>query len=768
MRIHKDNEDGVRERLGRNNVSTEKDSSRNYEFKYLNYQTLVSVIVAISILFLLTASTTVSAACKVIVTSPSGTVTEGSNANIEVRVFDKDKLAEPTGVHAFDQDNAEIALSKQSIGLWTGSVKAASTWDASVKATGTIGSDSNDDTLDLNVKSKVDTTGKDVTIDVKDNKLTGPITVGSIVTYIITTTNNGAPADDSSLDVTYASDLDPMHPHKLAFNKVSAGTYESTFTVPAVSESTSFQISADITDSSYSTSLDVDFFQVWYHKQSITTTSSTFDIYLADLKGKVVPTAAINLNYSYTDTDNHDQEKTAGQATTDAKGKASYTITYSNVDHGVNLEGTAIANGKTQHFDGEIVITTTATTLPDTPRPPMGFGLEVIYQGSMFKTLAPGKTVNLPFKAWYTQTLFGTPAAFASKDLYYYIHTYKTMVANGKVTSDANGLFTLSISVPASDPADTSITIDFQAETTTGVYTNTGAGFGIMDMSILDIIANPEKLKDSNVVVSTDKLNVGGTTTVKAKYSKGTSDTMAYTMWVPQKSNISQLFSLGSSQPEWMQLSSSSTSGAILLKKGTDYSGSFVIPEFMPKGTYTIFVVVVVPEQASSSNMYSAIHVNYLQVQAGSGGSSGGKTGLLGMGKMGGIDVAVLLILIIVIVVVIAVVGVLVMRKKKPVQVMPGGPGAPQGQYAQQPMVPVQQPVQPAPIHHHGVLIAQPIQPATYIPEPQPQAYPQAQPAAPVQPSQQYDAYSAPPPPPAAQPVPHHEAPPYYKGPPTQ
>jgi hypothetical protein len=209
-------------------------------------------------------------------------------------------------------------------------------------------------------------------------------------------------------------------------------------------------------------------------------------------------------------------------------------------------------------------------------------------------------------------------------------------------------------------------------------------------------------------------------------------------------------------QAEWEQLNSGNS--PMMAKKNKDYSTNIIIPEFMPKGTYTIFVVMLVPEDFNSENPYKAYHVNYLQVQAGQGGTVGGDTGLFGLGKAGGIDVGIILILVIVIVIVVIVVVALMMRRKPTV----APPGAyPPGQ------VPIAAQAAPPP-GQQQVLMAQPVQPAPHdhaghvhphpheaVPMAAPVAAPAPAPApitsgGPAQPSTPYETYQAPPPPPAA------------------
>jgi hypothetical protein len=416
-----------------------------------------------------------------------------------------------------------------------------------------------------------------------------------------------------------------------------------------------------------------------------------------------------------------------------------------------------VANGYTQHFSGDVVITPRSTTNDHQPPEPNPWGLDVVFQGDPEIILKPSKSATLQFKAYYGSLWPYVPVApLATKDIYYYVYTYSKVVAYGKATTDANGLFTLTVDVPTVQETFDQISFDFDAEVTTGSWQSDNEQMTVSEYSVDDYMANPEKLKDSNVQVSIDKLRVGGTSKVSAKFSGATDSTMAYVSWVPAKVNIGDLMTWSDTQAEWEQLNSGNS--PMMAKKNKDYSTNIIIPEFMPKGTYTIFVVMLVPEDFNSENPYKAYHVNYLQVQAGQGGTVGGDTGLFGLGKAGGIDVGIILILVIVIVIVVIVVVALMMRRK-PTAAPPGAYPPGQVPIAAQAAPPpgqqqvlMAQPVQPAPHDHAGHVHPHPheaVPMAAPVAAPAPAPAP-ITPGGPTQPSTPYETYQAPPPPPTA------------------
>jgi hypothetical protein len=656
---------------------------------------------------------------RVVLISPSGRIDDGKTAKVEVHVFDNGQYVEPSQVQAHDFSYKNIELTKKATGIWNGTVTAQ---EGYISANAQVAGRSTSDTLLMRVTQKTTAMPRSISITpTRDTLLTVP-RPGAILDYYIGTYENGALADDYSLSVAYTQNGQGGS-HSLSYTKAATGIYKTSFTVPQGNASTTYTITAQTywTGRLIATAeVQVDFCQVWFHKQSITNTTSAFDIYVAEPTGKALSGATVYLNYSYRSTKTGwTQSKNAGQATTDPKGKANYTITYADVEETVSLSGTVGTNGNVQQFSGDIIVTPRTTQQNnDQPRQPMPFTFDVVYQGSSNDLLGPGKAAALPFKAYYgTYYPYKPTAPLANKVVNYYAHTYSQLVAHGNVTTDAVGNLTLNLNVPQIQDDVDELEVDFDCEVPTNSWSTHSESVTISKYPLDDYLSHPEKLKDSKVKVSVDKLRVGGRSKVTAEFNGATYDTQALIVWVPADVGIADMMSWSDTQPEWQQLNGGNQQ--YMAKSGKTFTSNIYVPEFMPQGTYTIFVGCIVPEDVSTYNMYKAYHVNYLHVKAGEGGSTGG-TGILGLGTLGGIDVVVLLLLmIIIIVVVVAVVVALVRRSRRTVT------------YQQTKVVQAQS-VQTAPSTGPVVVAQQQVVPA---PVPQP--------------NQQY---TAPPPPPAAMP----------------
>jgi hypothetical protein len=687
----------------------------------------ITIAAFLIIFVMLTASMTALGddSSHAVVVSPTGEIDEGDTAEIEVHVFDKDQYVEPTAITASEFMGGEISLTKKSTGIWTGSFDPDQA--SMVYANAEIDTKSATGGLMMRVNPSDQPAEVEISIEPKDPAALVKAQPGDKLDFVIEIYKDGKLKDDNSLEVTITN-WQTWDQEVLAKSKTTTGTYETSFTVPQLTESTDYEIEAEINEGSADIDFEINFFQVWIKKGTFSTTDASFDLYVADGNGKAVNGAEIEFEYSYDEMDSWEYiTKDAGKATTDNTGKASYTITYSKVDREVYLDGTVVKDGKTQHFSGSIIITATSSGNGFEPPEPDGYGLEVIYQEDDEKALKPGKTVDLKYRAYHTEG-WGDPEPFASKDIYYYAHTYTTVVKYGKVTTDSDGFLTINIKIPSIKGDYDILMMDFQAETSTDTWEDDMGGHYIADSSYYDILDNPEVLKDTGVKITVDQLKVGDESSIKATYSKTKKESEAMVMWIPGQHNIKDLFGVGDTQPDWDHLGGMDY-GSYMSKKGDTFSSTILIPEFMPKTTYTIFVMVIdVDFEDIVLNPQDYIHINYISVKVSEGGTTDdGDDGMFGMGTVGGIDVF-LILLILIIIVVIVVIAVVATRRRAPPPAYQPGAYQPPGTQPQQPTTPGQPPPQ------------QPL-PATPVPDQQPAAPPPQQPG-----------YEPPPAPPQQQP----------------
>jgi len=685
---------------------------------------------------------------KVILTSPSGRVEEGSTARVEVHSFDSGKYVGPSQVQAFDYSYHPITLTNKATGIWNGTVTAKPNM---ISANAQYGSNSSSATLYLRTLTKTTAMPKDVVLTPSGSAATSVPRPGDQLVYYIKTYTEGSLADDYSLNVVYQQNGGTEQ--TLVYSKMDTGIYRTTFTVPQVNRSTSIKITASVTMYGWarltsSVDIDIDFAQVWFHRQTITETGATFDICVSDIYGKALGGTTVYLNYSYKPTDSlYRQYKNAGKAVTDAGGKAAYTINYSKVEHTVSLSGTAEPSGYFQDFSGDIIVTPSPTTTGQVqPRSPTPFTFDVVYQGDIDTPLVPHKSIMPVFRAYYgTYWPYKPSAPLVNATIYYYAYTYKQIVAYGKLVTDTSGNITMNLDVPDIDDETDDLTIDFACPVVAYSMSWHTETLTISQGSLQDYMEHPEKLKDNNLHITVDRLNVGGKSKVTADYSGATSGTQAFTAWVPGEEDIKDMMAWSDTQPEWQQLNSGNRPS--MAKSDKTFTTNIYIPEFMPKGTYTIFVGCIVYEKLDVNNPYKAFHVNYLHIKAGQGATTPGG-GILNLGVVAGIDVAILLLLLIIIIVVLVVVAVAVSRRpKRPVmyqqQIAPAQAYQPPPQPAPAPTQQQYVIAQPVAQEHHAVIVPKQEQFASLGPVPAPPT--------PVA----YQQYEAPPPPPTA--LPHME-----------
>jgi hypothetical protein len=648
---------------------------------------------------------------KVILVSPSGRIEDGKTAKVEAHVFDAGVYKDPTTLSVYDYNYQKMTFTQRSTGIYNSTVIAK---DGSLTANIQVGYNTSYSTLELRVDQKASPTSKTVTITPSKGTAMVVPKPGDKLDFYVRTYTGGALESDYTLYVQW-NEVGKSG-QSLPYSEVAEGIYSATFTVPQVTTSTSYTITASVYEDGWnritaSTQVYVDFAQVWFHKQILGPDSATFEIDVAEPTGKAIVGATVNLNCSYIQNGTYlEQYINAGTKVSDLNGKTTYTINYSKVMHTLTLYGTVETAGKVQQFYGDIIITPEPQepSTPDGPRDPSAFGFDVVYQGDIGTIIKPAKTFTPTFRAYYgTYWPYSPSAPLATKEIVYYAYTYTEIVAYGKAVTDSTGNFTLTLAVPNIEDSVDYLNVDFSATMTGSMWYDHTETFTISKSGQTDYLSDPEKLRDKNVQVTVDKLTVGGTSKVTASYSGATVDSSAIVAWAPGSVGISDLMRLNDTQPEWSRLSQD---GAFYMaKSGKDFVDGIYVPEFMPKGTYTVFVGCIVPESGSGEDAYSSYHVNYLHVKAGEGGTTG-KGGITGMGTFAGLDVGILILLIVIIVIVLVVVAVVVIRRpRQPVmyQQVQAAPPPPQPAAVH----PVPQVVQQAPVV---------IQPTTQVSAPQP------------------------------------------------
>ncbi len=707
-------------------------------------------------LFLLTsmfANALVTADCKLILVSPSGTVVEGKDSMVEVHVFDKDAPADPQVITANDGDGNKIPLTKKTKGIYSATVKTSTDpyWSGNVDATATLGGVTGSSSLYLNTKTIDTTPKKRITMVAKDPSLLEPPITGKTLTFVIRTYLNNKPADDDTLETslwmqTEQDELTPTPKH------ISTGVYEMSVSIPNTVHSGLYEVNAAVTQADdkwidANINLYVDFYQVWMHKVSISKTSAKYEMYVSDLTGKTVTGGTLDLNYSYEDThsDSHEDIPLVS-IPIDSKGKATVTMDYTDPSFGVGFYGYVHALGKTQEFEGDFIVVPPDTNVNTGPRPPSNRGLDVVYQSNeILPVVKPSKTANLKFQAWRSDLSSYNFTYFANSPVYYYVYNYAKILSYGKVTTDAKGMLTLTVDVPGISLDDPNLYIDFRAEISSGTFWGSKSRFRISEypifpMGYTDYLTN---LREPNLFISVDKLVLGGRTNVKTTPKQVTENTLGELAVFQGKIDMVNQNPLTPIQPDWWPTELHGGEGNFMSISGSSMVGHFNLPEFLPTGTYTIAVFVIVPEELSDYTL-AGIHWNYIYVDVGSGGTTGSKpTTTTTLGGLNGYLFPLVVTIVVIVVVVSSVLVFMKIRKAKrlgaaTVQPQPVQPVQYQPQQTDQ-QTPLGYPPQAAPVYDQ------------YQPSGLPQQYTPVDPnyqQYPTQPAEQYDPNSGYQPPP--------------------
>ncbi|MEW5759816.1 MAG: hypothetical protein AB1779_03505 [Candidatus Thermoplasmatota archaeon] len=479
----------------------------------------------------------------------------------------------------------------------------------------------------------------------------------------------------------------------LTYQEVGTGLYKATYIVGKIQKGgidasfvAEIEARAEFGDeiSSTSTSIPIDYYNIWYHNTSITDAKHDFEIYVREKDGKKVEIMNLTMKYSGDLKDAPDIEGLLEYRSTTPGGIPKFSITYTpdKTNFYIELKGFVNTSKASQYFASRIYINRGETAPPYQP----GEGFDV-YSPSTIFIYPVGKAIIREYIAYYEKK------PLASKEIYWYasaciggriqtgIHKY------GKITTDSNGKFSLNL--PGLSESG-SINLVFEC----GVKMHNFSGYpphnsndGLYYEPDWDYISVGEPQtpgmpkKDENIKISLPSLIIGKTSKIEVKI-KGYIPKNVMAGWFIGSVEIEKLFYLefeSYQQQNWCKLGHYSYStmcmgGDFLLlsKKGEKYEGNVIIPDFLPKGKYTIFVIVMKEDGTTVYNY--AIVESKTAVEV--------KQDIFTKKIIGPITIP---ILIIIIVVVFAVFGLMFffVRKRKMEQIQP--PYQP----------PIQQPYQP-------------------------------------------------------------------------
>lgn len=606
-------------------------------------KTIVVFFVLMLALAIVPHAAATSDSLKVIVTVEKGIYQVGSRINITVHVFDlgtyvsADDISVTADVYPYENVN----VTEIQTGIYEGTYTVKPEDDTIVTFTAMVSKGTDSDTGYIYIDLEEEAEEADFSVDIAlDDPGDYQAESGDAVEITVTVKENGTLVDPDTFELD-------INDQSLPYTHTGTGTYKATKNIPpALNKGGRYNIDAhaekDDMEDWDSDSFYVLFFMVCYHNITKTNTSSTFDIYVSDMSGKVVVGASVSISYDHDD--NGGTPDITMQGITDSQGKARFTISYEDISY-VDVEGTVSHGGKSQEFDGTIRISTGTTFTPDEPRDE---GFDVIDSGEL-KVYKPGDTVTKP----YTAYMDGVP--WANKEAYYYITEgysppYR-VIKEGSVNTDSNGKFSVAFTAP-----EEMVILMFKTgrpktqedflydedddlvyeEDMEFVLTSTG-----VDLPFLDW--------EDDVSVSVDSLALGSPTTVSVSAANIPSDAQVIAAWFVGSADdylemvTSMAFSL-----DWQCWTG--MTGTFLLKSDGKYVGELLLPESMPQDEdYTII--------AGWMGSDGEAHLNYVVLQPGESGGTGGSSDDEGAGRDTYMLIVLLLVVLVIMIVVIKMVG---------------------------------------------------------------------------------------------------------------
>ena len=376
----------------------------------------------------------------------------GDTITVEIRVYDKGELTEPTNVSLGVSQSCGLEnplmmnLTNEGAGIYyaTYTVKANDNnqhlyffyevWNGPDNEI----VDCDDDALIVDVYSVGDTV--DVSFNGQEMVNARP---GDVVTATILVRTGDTSIPITGFDRLYVEDGDGDR-QNLTYRTESTGIYLADYIVPDVVASTTYEVYADPADvgDHDSATIIINVLDVWYHRL-ISGTTTSFELCVADTDGVAVEGA----NFWF---QRNGWPNDIFTGTTNASGKSLVRVT--DVDGTESFTGYVLANGLNQTIEGAVI-----NSIADEPH---HNDFDIVWEGSqtMFEA---GRDITIPYGVYDGTVPVG------DKTIYYYIEAIGTdfnmfsgnygdhvcsareVVAAGSViTNPTTGVFNLEFEAP--------------------------------------------------------------------------------------------------------------------------------------------------------------------------------------------------------------------------------------------------------------------------------------------------------------------------------
>jgi len=638
-------------------------------------------VIMISFLFLFPLVAADNDSMKILITlDREGTYSGGDTGRVTVHVFDKGSYVNPDNKpncilgdsKYYIEFERDIHLTKESTGRYDGSFTIQDS-DADefnslfLETKATYGKSDMEDT-EYNTDDIYEyiylekQEDENSIVEVKIKNAPPSAFPGDSITFCIEVRKDNILTNADKLDINYEIDFNISDDIELElpYNNLETGVYEIVLNVSdTITESCEIKLEVLANIDNYydfiSRHIDVDFFSVWYHQDTIGETNAKFDIYVSDSQGKAVSEAEVSLTW---EKDRRSLNETI--RLTDGSGKAAFVIRYDHDTTELELNGKVEANGTIQDFSGEIMIRDEKDDIElDDPSP---HGLDVIIKN---RTISGSPPYTLDCIAYLNGQ------RISNKGICSYLYTKTEVIAYGAPITDINGEFKMTFSRWGSDTKF--ITAEFEA-VSGDYYSNliSDRNFSLdgkeyaSDQDMIWIELNDTMNVDfteSLIKIEADVVNPGELTEVTVGGILGRGNPIV--TWIPAPVRSKRDVEKWEEYSEWSIWGGEGLMVQDMLFSDIEISCKLMIPEFLPSGEYTILGGYLDDSDVSDPDwsLETNYHLNSLVIMTGESRSTSPGPTEPASGGMG-LMILIIFIIVLLLVIILAIVIMLIRRKK--------------------------------------------------------------------------------------------------------
>jgi len=517
---------------------------------------------------------------KVVVTVERDNYEVGEVVNFWVHVFDKGDYVDA------DVLNVTVGFTpanviQTSVGVYQGAYTVKPTDDyVFISAEATRGTDDDEDYAFCDIGSGGGEEWRYLDVAVTfDDPRDQYVQPGDAVELTITVEEDGVRMDPDSLDVEIDDD-------SIDHERVETGVYEAVFEVPedlTAGMEYDVYVSAEDGDAYGSgwEHFSVVYYSIYYHNISLSETSTTFELYVADNLGWGVEGAEVRLEYD--DDYMWDTPPVVVEDVTDAEGMAEFTLAYEDVSY-LFIRGNATFENFSQDFTGYLDVPHEYNSTP-----PMSEGFYVQ------STDAPYVDSGI-VRQNYTAYFDGAP--WVNKVVYYYVieenYTPTQVLEHGSLTTGLDGSFFVTfndtgnpVSVHFESPAPRTADDYDWDEDDDQVYHEDRDYVYFYDS--FPITIEDFAWDEDNITITCDGLWLGAWNTLEADISNAPSDATYMVSWMI--GNVEEMMDLYNfTTPEWECWGGYESDAQLYLDNGT-HRADLMLPSFFPADEdYTLLV----------------------------------------------------------------------------------------------------------------------------------------------------------------------------------